>query len=70
MAWHLSSALAGDCLVVHLISYDGYDFVMPALAGIQAHTVQTCGESSRIPGLAVLTRNDASLPRKIIETKY
>jgi len=43
---------------------------MPAHAGIQAHTAQASGAASWIPGLALLARNDVSLPLTINVTDY
>ncbi len=48
-------------VVVYPIDADGYDFVMPAQAGIQEHTTWASGEASWIPGLALLARNDITL---------
>ncbi len=39
---------------------DGYDFVMPAKAGIQKHKALACSSAFWIPGLALLARNDAT----------
>jgi len=43
---------------------------MPVHAGIQEHTAPASGSASWIPGLALLARNDASLPLRINMTDY
>jgi hypothetical protein len=54
--------------LVHLIDSDGYDFVMPAQAGIQGDSALADSDAAWIPAFAGMTPFSPSL--KFIEIKY